>query len=116
METVWYQYLFAFLAGGLFVNVLPHFFKGITGSRFPTPFAKPRRVGLSSPAVNIVWAMINGALSILFFYLAKIDSSHQGLWISAAVGGVSMSFFLASYFEKNLQQCRSFRATNTRTQ
>lgn len=39
--------------------LFPHFFHGISGDRFPTPFVKPPGRGLSSPPVNVVWAWIN---------------------------------------------------------
>lgn len=102
MEIAWYQYLFAFFSGALLLNALPHFLKGITGSHFPTPFAKPPGVGLSSPLLNIVWALMNGLLSTLFAYLAEINST--GLWLCALSGGLIMSFYLASYFGKTLSQ------------
>ena len=37
----WYDYLAAFFAGAFLANVVPHFTYGISGNRFPTPFAHP---------------------------------------------------------------------------
>jgi hypothetical protein len=55
----WYNYIACFFAGAFLANVVPHFFHGISGDRFPTPFAHPPGRGLSSPTVNVVWARIN---------------------------------------------------------
>ena len=55
----WYNYVACFFAGAFLANVVPHFFHGISGDRFPTPFARPPGRGLSSSTVNVVWAWIN---------------------------------------------------------
>ena len=55
----WYEYVAAFVAGAAFANVVPHFVHGVSGDPFPTPFAKPPGRGLSSPTVNVVWALAN---------------------------------------------------------
>ena len=61
----WYNYLACFFAGALLANVVPHFVAGIQGNKFPTPFAKPPGKGLSSPTVNVCWALFN----LIIFYL-----------------------------------------------
>ena len=48
-----------FFAGGFLANTIPHLVNGVSGNRFPTPFAKPPGRGLSSPLVNVVWAFGN---------------------------------------------------------
>jgi len=50
----WYEYVACFFAGMFLANVVPHFIHGISGDRFPTPFARPPGRGLSSPTVNVV--------------------------------------------------------------
>ncbi len=47
MEIVAY-----FFEGAFLCNCVPHLVCGLQGSEFPTPFAKPRGVGLSSSVVN----------------------------------------------------------------
>ncbi len=37
----WYHYASYFFGGAFLVNFMPHFINGITGHRFPTPFASP---------------------------------------------------------------------------
>jgi len=55
----WYQYLAVFFSGAFLANVVPHFVHGISGNKFPTPFAKPPGKGLSSATVNVVWSLVN---------------------------------------------------------
>ena len=55
-----WQYDVAYFFGGLFLaNFTPHFVAGVSGRPFHTPFAKPPFRGLSSPAVNILWSLVN---------------------------------------------------------
>jgi len=54
----WYDYIASFFAGMFLTNVVPHFVHGISGDPFPTPFSRPPGKGLSSPTVNVVWALI----------------------------------------------------------
>ncbi len=37
----WYDYVACLFAGMFLANVVPHFVHGISGDRFPTPFANP---------------------------------------------------------------------------
>ena len=55
----WYAHLANFCGGLFLANGVPHFVNGISGRRFPTPFASPPGVGESSPLVNVVWGMVN---------------------------------------------------------
>jgi len=50
----WCHYLAALLSGMFLANFVPHFVKGVCGDKFPTPFANPRGIGLSSPTVNVI--------------------------------------------------------------
>jgi hypothetical protein len=43
----------------ILANAVPHFVNGVSGDPFPTPFAKPPGKGLSSPIVNVLWALFN---------------------------------------------------------
>jgi hypothetical protein len=57
----------AYFFGGVFLaNFTPHFIAGVSGRRFYSPFAKPPFRGLSSPTVNILWALFNLAVSYAF--------------------------------------------------
>jgi hypothetical protein len=35
----WFNYIACFFAGAFLANFVPHFVHGISGDRFPTPFA-----------------------------------------------------------------------------
>ncbi len=62
-----YAYLACFFSGAFFANTVPHFVHGISGDRFPTPFSHPPGKGLSSPTVNVVWALVNLVLGYILF-------------------------------------------------
>jgi len=51
---------------------VPHFVQGISGERFPTPFAKPPGRGLSSPLVNVLWGLVNLVLGFCFFHAGRV--------------------------------------------
>jgi hypothetical protein len=70
----WYNYLACFFAGMFLANVVPHYVYGVCGDRFPTPFADPPGKGLSSPAVNVLWALLNLAIGYILFRLGKVWS------------------------------------------
>jgi hypothetical protein len=70
----WYEYLACFFAGVFLANVVPHFVHGISGDRFPTPFAHPPGKGLSSPTVNVVWALSNIVAGYVLFRVGKVAS------------------------------------------
>jgi hypothetical protein len=59
----WYHMPAYFLGGAFLANFVPHFVAGVTGRRFPTPFAKPPFRGLSPPPVNVLYGLINLALA-----------------------------------------------------
>jgi len=53
------DYVAQFFAGAFLCNCVPHLVCGLQGSSFPTPFAKPHGVGMSSPVVNFAWGLLN---------------------------------------------------------
>jgi hypothetical protein len=70
----WVNYVAAFFAGIFLTNFVPHFVHGISGDRFPTPFANPPGKGLSSPTLNVVWSLFNLLLGYLLFRLGGVAS------------------------------------------
>ena len=63
--------------GGLFLaNFFPHFIAGMSGARFYTPFATPPFRGLSSPVVNILYALFN--LAMAYALLVVVGSLELG--------------------------------------
>jgi hypothetical protein len=87
----WYDYIACFFAGAFLANVVPHFVHGISGDRFPTPFSKPPGKGLSSPIVNVVWALLNLAVGYALFRVGKIGSGDTLALIIFFVGIVAIS-------------------------
>jgi hypothetical protein len=70
----WPNYIASFFAGCFLTNVVPHFVHGISGDRFPTPFAHPPGKGLSSAPVNMVWALFNLVVGFILFQAGKVAS------------------------------------------
>ena len=66
------QYIAAFFAGAFLANAIPHFVHGISGDKFPTPFAKPPGKGLSSSLVNVVWSLVNVVIGYFLFNSGKV--------------------------------------------
>ena len=56
---LWCTYIAYFFGGAFLVNAVPHFTSGVSGRRFPTPFASPPGKGQSSPTVNVLWDSAN---------------------------------------------------------
>ncbi|MFY9805473.1 MAG: hypothetical protein WA211_01345 [Candidatus Acidiferrales bacterium] len=95
----WYTYLAYFFAGAFLVNAVPHFVSGVTGRRFPSPFAKPPGKGESSPVVNVLWGTLNFVIAYLLvtrvgeFHLRRTPCA-----LALAAGGLVMGIQLASWF------------------
>jgi hypothetical protein len=53
-------------------NFTPHFIAGVSGRPFHSPFAKPPFRGLSSPAVNVLYALFN--LAVAYTLLVVVGS------------------------------------------
>ena len=69
----WYDYIASFFAGMFLANAVPHFVHGISGDRFPTPFAHPPGKGLSSPTVNVLWGLLNLVVGNILFRVGKVS-------------------------------------------
>ena len=91
----WYFYVLEFLSGAFLANGVPHFVQGVSGEPFPTPFAKPPGQGLSSPTVNVVWALVNLAAGYALFRAGNVaaggDWAAFVLFAGIAVIGIPTS-------------------------
>jgi hypothetical protein len=94
----WYDYIACFFAGMFLANVVPHFVHGISGNRFPTPFARPRGKGLSSPTVNVAWALFNLVIGYMLFRLGKLTSGDQLALVIFLAGIAVISSILSVRF------------------
>jgi len=95
---MWYQYIAAFFSGGFLTNAVPHFVNGISGNAFPTPFAHPAGQGLSSPFVNVLWALLNLLVGYLLFRVSKINSKSKLGLIIFFVGIILISIMSSIVF------------------
>jgi hypothetical protein len=96
----WYHYIGCFFAGMFLANVVPHFVHGISGDRFPTPFAHPRGKGLSSPTVNVVWALFNLVVGYILFRVGKVASGGNSALVAFFAGIAAISTMLSVRFAK----------------
>lgn len=68
----WHNVAAYFFGGAFLANFTPHFIAGVSGHRFYSPFATPPFRGLSSPFVNILWALFN--LAVAYALLVIVGS------------------------------------------
>lgn len=93
-------YIASFFAGIFLANAIPHFVQGISGNKFPTPFAKPPGRGLSSPTVNVIWALFN--IMIGYFLLRVVQVKLNNIFSLAFffIGFVVTSIISSINFQK----------------
>lgn len=91
----WYNYIFCFFAGIFLTNWVPHFIHGIDGDKFPTPFANPPGTGLSSPVVNILWALANIIIGYLFLRGGKVSMKNKWTVLLFFLGFALLSLMFA---------------------
>jgi hypothetical protein len=96
----WYDYIACFFAGMFLANAVPHFVHGISGDRFPTPFAHPPGKGLSSPTVNVVWALFNLVVGCILFRIEKVSTGSGPVLILFFAGIAAISIWLSIRFTK----------------
>ena len=100
----WYNYLAAFFAGAFLANGVPHFVHGVSGDKFPTPFAKPPGKGLSSPVVNTAWALLNFLMGYLLFNAGHINKEQPATVLLAFAGAIAISIMLSIHFQDKLKE------------
>jgi hypothetical protein len=104
-----WQYGVAYFFGGVFLaNFTPHFVAGVSGRPFPTPFAKPRFSGVSSPAVNILWGLFNlVAAYVLLVVVGDLELHRVSDVAIAATGFALASLFIARSVTKMQRETES---------
>jgi uncharacterized membrane protein len=98
----WYHYIACFFAGLFITNAVPHFVHGVSGDRFPTPFAHPPGKGLSSPTLNVVWAVFNLVVGYILFRVGRVSSGNNSALVVFFAGIVAISVMLSVRFAKKL--------------
>jgi small-conductance mechanosensitive channel len=101
---VWYNYIACFFAGMFLANAVPHFVYGICGDRFPTPFAKPPGKGLSSPTVNVLWALLNMVVGYFLFQVGRVSSGNTLTLAVFFMGIVFISIMSSLIFARKQAQ------------
>ena len=109
----WYNYVFCFFAGTFLANVVPHFVHGISGDRFPTPFAHPPGRGLSSATTNVVWALVNLIVGYVFFRVGRVSSGGNLAWAVFFAGIAALSTWLSVLFAKIKPANRARKTTHS---
>ena len=94
----WYYYFGGFWAGAFLANFVPHFINGVSGNGFPTPFAKPPGKGLSSPMVNVLWALLNLIIGVLLFKVSRVSIHNYLSLIIFFIGFALLSIMMAKNF------------------
>ena len=95
----WYQYIACFFAGAFLANFFPHFFQGVSGASFPTPFADPPGLGMSSSYVNVLWAFFNLGIAYLLWKAGNISQQYKWTVVLFLLGLFIMSLLLSHGFK-----------------
>jgi hypothetical protein len=73
---LWSSAVACFFGGAFLANFFLHFIAGLSGRRFPTPLAKPPFRGLSSPIVNVLYALFNLAVAYGLLVAGSFELRH----------------------------------------
>jgi hypothetical protein len=101
----WYVYFAHFFGGAFCANAVPHLIAGVSGQPLQSPFASPPFRGLSSPTVNVAWAMANVALAYLL--LVRVEAFDLRSWADVGVcfiGFGTMALQCARSFDRIRRQ------------
>lgn len=104
-----FNYVVYFLAGALLANGVPHFVAGISGGKFPTPFARFYGRKESPALVNVIWGWLNfaaGAALLHYFTPVRIPAATEPC-VTAGIGALAMAIYLAWRFGKPAVKKRS---------
>lgn len=87
----WHTVAARFFGGVFLANFFPHFIAGVSGVRFYTPFATPPFRGLSSPVVNILYALFN--LAVAYALLVVVGNLELESTAQVAVAGAGFALW-----------------------
>ena len=94
----WYHYIACFFAGLFLTNTVPHLVHGVSGDSFPSPFANPPGKGLSSPTVNVLWALANLVIGYILLRVGKVSQTNKWSLLAFFAGVVCFSIMLSIVF------------------
>jgi hypothetical protein len=87
-----------FFAGAVFCNSIPHLTSALGGRPFPTPFAKPRGIGDSTPLVNLLWGFANFVAGLFLLSRHPVALGFDQNLIVLLLGSLAMGIYLALHF------------------
>jgi hypothetical protein len=90
----------SFFAGIFLANAIPHFVQGVSGNRFPTPFSKPPGRGLSSPTINVLWALFNFLVGYLLLRVGQVSFDDILSLVIFFIGVAVISIMSSVNFQK----------------
>lgn len=96
----WPHSIACFFAGAILANAVPHFVNGVSGDPFPTPFSKPPGKGLSSPLVNVVWALFNLVVGAVLFRAGQVSGGGRPAHAVFFAGVAAISILSSVSFAK----------------
>ena len=89
-----------FFAGAFLCNSLPHLAIGLQGRPFPTPFAKPRGGGDSSPFINVLWGMSNLLAGLFLATAHPVASGINPDFAAVVLGALALGAYVSWHFAK----------------
>jgi hypothetical protein len=92
------HFIAQFFAGAFLCNCIPHAASGLMGQPFPTPFAKPRGVGDSSPLVNFFWGLLNLVVGLILLKTAPVSVGLNFGFLVFLLGVVALGAPLSRHF------------------
>ena len=95
---IWH-YTAALFAGLFLCNCIPHLACGLRGEAFPTPFSKPRGVGLSSALLNFFWGFFNLVAGLSLLAVSGISLGLNPGFILFLAGFAGLGASMARHFE-----------------
>jgi hypothetical protein len=87
-------------------NSAPHFIAGMSGVRFATPFSTPPFRGLSSPVVNILYALLNLAVGYILLVVVGSLSLAPGPPLAGSAAGFGIWSILLARSVTRLRAAR----------
>lgn len=96
----WSSDVACFFAGVFLANAVPHLVHGLSGDRFPSPFAHPPGRGLSSPTVNVVWGVGNLALGVVLCRVGSLALGNRPALIACLAGVLGIGLYMSVQFAR----------------
>lgn len=101
---LWYVYVAYFFGGAFLANAVPHFVNGVSGRRFPTPFASPPGRGESSAWINVLWGTFNLIIGyLLVLRVGNFDLRQARDVLIFGAGGLLTAVMLSRAFGRVLR-------------